>query len=133
MKYLLDTNACIRYINGRAPKLRERFLIVEDGDIAVSSITKAELFYGAAKSQTPEISRVKQELFLSRLVSLSFDDIAADIYGHLRVSLERQGMPIDKYDMLIASVALAHDLILVTHNVREFARIAGLRIEDWEI
>lgn len=132
MRYLLDTNACIRYINGRAPKLRERFLTVGDGDIAVCSITKAELFYGSAKSQTPEISRAKQDRFLRRLVSLPFDDAAADIYGYLRLNLERQGTPIGRYDMLIASVALVHDLILVTHNVREFARITGLRIEDWE-
>ncbi|MCD4686471.1 MAG: type II toxin-antitoxin system VapC family toxin [Anaerolineae bacterium] len=133
MKYLLDTNACIRFINGRAPKLRERFLAENDRDMAVSTVTKAEMFYGAAKSQTPTISRAKQDRFLRRFVSLPFDDAAADCYGHIRAALERRGTPISAYDMMIAAIALVHSLILVTHNVREFSRIEVLRLEDWEV
>jgi tRNA(fMet)-specific endonuclease VapC len=62
MKYLLDTNTCIRFINGRAPRIREHFLTVDRQDIVVSSITKAELFFGSAKSQTPEQSRANKKL-----------------------------------------------------------------------
>jgi len=132
MKYLLDTNACIRYINGRAPNLRAKFLRVSDDDIGVSSITKAEMYYGSSKSQTPERSRDKQDEFFKRFVSLPFDDVAADRYGAIRAKLEKAGTPIGAYDLMIASVALAHNLILITHNVKEFSRIAELRIEDWE-
>ncbi|NLX10780.1 MAG: type II toxin-antitoxin system VapC family toxin [Chloroflexi bacterium] len=132
MKYLLDTNACIRYINGRSPKLRARLSSTPRQDVAVSTITKAEMFYGSAKSQTPQRSREKQIEFLTTLFTLPFDDMAAAAYGPLRADLEHKGTPIGQYDMLIAAVALANDLILVTHNVGEFGRIMGLKIEDWE-
>jgi len=92
MKYLLDTNTCIRFINGRAPLIREKFLTLSDDLIVVSAITKAEMFYGAAKSQTPEISRAKQEHFFERFISLPFDDSAADAYGIIRVGLGKKGM-----------------------------------------
>lgn len=67
------------------------------------------------------------------MITLPFDDLAAVAYGSLRAELERQGTPIGQYDMLIAAVALANSLILVTHNVSEFGRISGLVIEDWEV
>lgn len=132
MKYRLDTNACIRYINGRSPQLRARLSSIPRQDVAVSTITKAEMFYGSAKSKTPQRSREKQIEFLTMLIALPFDDKAAIIFGPLQAELERQGTPIGQYDMLIAAVAIAHDLILVTHNVSEFGRIAGLQLEDWE-
>ena len=91
MKYLLDTNACIRYINGRAPKLRARLASTPRHDVAVSTITKAEMFYGSAKSQTPQRSQEKQIEFLTTLMTLPFDDAAAIVYGPLRVDLERKG------------------------------------------
>jgi tRNA(fMet)-specific endonuclease VapC len=133
MTYLLDTNTCIRYLNGRAPHLRTKFLSVSDGDIAVCSIVKAEMFAGAAKSQFPERSREKHVTFLNRFASLPFDDAAATEYGTLRAYLERQGTPSSANDMLIAAIALANNLILVTHNTAEFSRVPGLKIEDWEI
>ncbi|MBL8161158.1 MAG: type II toxin-antitoxin system VapC family toxin [Anaerolineae bacterium] len=133
MKYLLDTNACIRYINGRSPQLRLKLSNTPRRDIAVSSITKAELFYGSAKSQTPERSLQKQLEFLETVTSIPFDDLAAVAYGPLRAELERIGSPIGQHDMLIASIAFANNLILVTHNTSEFERIAALQLEDWEI
>jgi tRNA(fMet)-specific endonuclease VapC len=133
MIYLLDTNTCIRFINGRVPNLRSKFLTLNDGEIVVSAITKAEMFYGSAKSQTPEISRAKQESFFYRFASLPFDDQAATAYGPMRAELERLGTLVGIHDMLIAAIALANDLIIVTHNVKEFQRIKGLKIEDWEV
>jgi tRNA(fMet)-specific endonuclease VapC len=133
MKYLLDTNTCIRYLNGRAPQLRVKLAATPLSEIAVSSITKAEMFYGSAKSQTPEQSLRKQLEFLNALNTIPFNDAAALIYGSVRVTLERAGTPIGHYDMLIAAIGLANDLILVTHNVREFARIPELNVEDWEL
>lgn len=133
MKYLLDTNTCIRYINGRAPNIRHKLPTVALVDVAVSSITKAEMFYGSAKSQTPEQSRQKQLEFLNTIQSIVFDDAAALAYGRIRADLEKQGLPISGNDLLIAATALAHDLILVTHNTAEFQRVNGLYLEDWEL
>jgi len=132
IEYVLDTNACIRYINGRSPQLRLRLESMPRNLIAVSTITKAEMFYGSAKSQNPEKSRKQQLEFLETIHSIPFDDTAAVNYGTLRAALERMGTPISGNDMLIAAIALANDLILVTHNVAEFSRVDGLKIEDWE-
>lgn len=81
MKYLLDTNACIRYISGRSLSLVEKLRTMPTASIVVCSVVKAELFYGAMKSQTPELSLAKQLRFLNQFVSLPFDDAAAQIFG----------------------------------------------------
>ena len=78
MRFLLDTNTCIRYINGRAPRIRDNVDSKSYSDIVVSSITKGEMFYGSTKSQVPERSRAKQDDFLRHFESLPFDDDAAD-------------------------------------------------------
>ncbi len=132
MKYLLDTNACIRFINGRAPHLRAKMAVIPRSEIAVSIISKAEMYYGSAKSQTPERSRAKQLEFLETIATLPFDESAAVEYGRLRRDLEIAGTPIGGNDMLIAASAIAHGLILVTHNSAEFTRIPNLIMEDWE-
>lgn len=106
---------------------------VQDTDIVISSVTKAEMFTGSAKSQTPQRSRAKQDAFFIRFKSLSFDDAAADEFGRIRAYLEKAGTPIGPYDMQIAAIAVAHDLIVITHNTREFGRIPWLKIEDWEV
>ena len=133
MRYLLDTNTCIRYINGRAPRIRDHVRSKSYSDIVVSAITKGEMYYGSSKSQEPEHSRAKQDDFLRQFDSLPFDDDAAEEYGSIRAYLEKQGQPIGKHDMLIAAIARAQGLIVVTHNTREFDRIPGLNVEDWEV
>jgi tRNA(fMet)-specific endonuclease VapC len=90
------------------------------------------MFAGAGKSNTPEKTLSKQREFFDQFVSLPFDDAVATIYGPMRAKLETAGTPIGALDMLIASIALANDLILVTHNTSEFSRIQGLKLEDWE-
>jgi tRNA(fMet)-specific endonuclease VapC len=132
MKYLLDTNTCIRYINGRAPKLRLKLPTIPMVDVVVCDIVVAELFYGAAKSSTPTESLAKQQAFLQPYISLPFDGKAAMHYGFIRAQLEKQGTPIGSLDMLIAAIVFANDLILVTHNTTEFRRVSDLKIEDWE-
>ncbi len=132
MKVLLDTNTCIRFINGRSPAIRERLLAMPEADIAMSAIVQAEMYTGSAKSQTPQRSREIQDEFFRRFVVLPFDSRAAHHYGHIRADLERQGTPIGGNDLLIAATALAHGLTLVTHNTREFGRVPGLQVEDWE-
>ena len=133
MRYLLDTNACVSYINGRAPSLREMFHSKTFSEIVVSSISKAEMYYGSQKSQRPARSRAEQDDFFQNIDSLPFDDAAAEEYGSIRAYLERRGTPIGPHDMLIAAIARAHGLVVVTHNVREFMRIPGLNVEDWEV
>jgi tRNA(fMet)-specific endonuclease VapC len=133
MKYLLDTNTCIRFINGRVPQIRVHMAAVQDTDIAVSSVTKGEMYAGSAKSQTPQQSRAKQDAFFARFVSLPFDDAASNEYGRIRAHLEKNGTPIGPYDMQIAAIAVAHRLMVVTHNTGEFGRIPWLKIDDWEV
>ena len=132
MKYLLDTNTCIRYINGRAPNIRLRMQGVADTDIAISTVTQAELYAGSARSTTPIVSRARQDAFLIRFSILAFDSTAAEKFGELQAYLKKLGTPIGPYDVQIAAIALARSLIVVTHNTDEFRRVPGLMIEDWE-
>jgi tRNA(fMet)-specific endonuclease VapC len=103
-----------------------------DAEIAVCSVVKAELYFGAAKSNNPPAARQKQDSFLARFHSLAFDDLAATIYGPIRAQLERSGRIIGPNDLLIASISLANQLTLVSSNVTEFRRVPGLQIEDWD-
>lgn len=133
MIYLLDTNVCIVYLKGLNSNLKQRLETHNPRDIVVCSVVKAELFYGAIKSQKSQQNLIRQRIFLNRFIALSFDDGCAEIYGQIRTNLERAGTPIGPYDLQIAAIAIANDLILVTHNVREFQRISELNIEDWQV
>ncbi|NEO52336.1 MAG: type II toxin-antitoxin system VapC family toxin [Okeania sp. SIO3B5] len=133
MIYLLDTNACIVYLKGLNSQLKQRLESHNPRDIVVCSVVKAELFYGAKKSQKSQQNLIQQRIFLKRFISLPFDDRCTEIYGEIRANLETRGMPIWPYDLQIASIAIANDLILVTHNMAEFQRISELNIEDWEV
>jgi tRNA(fMet)-specific endonuclease VapC len=132
MKYLLDTNTCIRYLNGRSQGVADRLNALNQGEAVVCSVVKAELFFGALRSQNPVKTMAGQRQFLSLFTSLPFDDAAAEHYGQIRADLTTKGTPIGGSDLLIAAIALANGLILITHNTREFERITGLKIEDWE-
>ena len=132
MRYLLDTNVCVRYLNGRSPAVRERIRTTNREDIVVCSVVKAELFYGAMRSNNPRRNLARQQQFLNLFASLPFDDRSALIYGEIRAQLTALGTPIGPNDLQIAAIALANNLILVTHNTREFSRVGGLQIEDWE-
>ncbi|MBI4420175.1 MAG: type II toxin-antitoxin system VapC family toxin [Gemmatimonadetes bacterium] len=130
--YLLDTNACIRVLNGSSERVVERFRTRAPAEIRLSVVTKAELFFGARRS-----GRVAENLrtlarFFAPFVCLPFDDLCADHYGAIRADLAARGELIGPNDLLIAATARAHDLTLVTHNYGEFSRIVGLRVEDWE-
>ncbi len=133
MKYLLDTNTCIRYLNGRSLTVFQRLNETPEADVCVCSIVKFELRYGALRSEYVEKTLAQQEKFLSRYKSLHFDDAAHIHAAKIRTDLARAGTPIGPYDLLIAAIGLANNLIVVTHNTNEFGRIAGLKIEDWEV
>lgn len=133
MRYLLDTNVCVVYLNGRSNVLRDRLVSTPIEDMAISSVVKSELFYGAMRSNNPTKTLERQQEFLERFVSLPFGDESALLFGQIRARLASAGTPIGAYDLQIAAIALANNLILVTHNTRDFERVDGLQLEDWEI
>ena len=133
MRYLLDTNVYVMYLNGRSSAIRDRLISTPIEDMAVCSVVKAELFYGAMRSNNPTRTLERQQDFLERFVSLSFGDEAALLFGQIRASLASAGTPIGAYDLQIAAIALANNLTLVTHNTRVFERVQGLQLEDWEV
>jgi tRNA(fMet)-specific endonuclease VapC len=131
MNYLLDTNICIYLIKRQPPQVLARFQQRVPGDIGISTVSLAELEYGAAKSRFPERNRQALEQFILPLLICNFNADAAAAYGLLRTQLERAGMPIGPLDLMIAAHALSLNVTLVTHNIREFERVAGLRVETW--
>ncbi len=132
MRYLLDTNTCIRLLNQDNAGVAERFKACQPADIALCSVVKAELLYGARRSARVEFNLRRLEVFAAPLQSVPFDDRCAQDYGLIRADLAAQGKPIGANDLMIAAIARAHDLVLVTHNSGEFNRVVGLRVEDWE-
>lgn len=130
--FLLDTNACIRLLNGTSPALSDRLRQVDPSEVCLCSVVKAELMYGARRStRVAENSDLLRHFFLP-FQSFAFDDPCADHCGRVRAELAARGTPIGPNDLLIAATALAHNLTLVTRNSREFSRVTGLRLEDWE-
>ena len=130
MRYLLDTNLCVYIINRKPPAVIERFRQMVLGEVGVSSITAAELAFGVAKSGSAR-NRTALEKFLAPLEILPFGGDAIWVYGDIRSALERSGTPIGALDTLIAAHALSAKLTLVTNNLKEFQRVAGLRCENW--
>lgn len=130
--YLLDTNVCIHLLNRVHPGILQKFRSLSPSDIALCSVVKAELLFGARRSTQIEANLQRLKVFFSPLGSLPFDDSCAEHYGLIRADLAAQGAPIGPNDLLIAAIARAHDATLITHHVGEFGRVIGLRIEDWE-
>ncbi len=130
LRYLLDTNVCIRVIRDRPAALRGRFNAEVDG-LCTSDVVLYELLYGAERSARPAETRRQVERFAARLTVLPFDDQAAAHAAELRADLERSGATIGPYDLMIAGHARSRGLVVVTGNLSEFRRVAGLRSEDW--
>jgi tRNA(fMet)-specific endonuclease VapC len=130
LRFMLDTNLCIRVLRDRPVGLRDRFNLNADA-LCLSTIVLTELLHGAAKSARPEHNRNEVERFTARLEVLAFDAAAADHAADIRANLERSGRMIGGYDLLIAGHARSRGLVAVTGNLREFQRVDGLRCEDW--
>jgi tRNA(fMet)-specific endonuclease VapC len=131
LSYLLDTNVCIAYLNGEDPALRDRLLACLPSEVALCSVVKAELLYGARNSERVEENLERLERFFAPIDSLAFDDAAAEWYGIIRAQLRREGKLIGSNDMMIAAIARAADATLVTRNQDEFRRVAGLKLTSW--
>lgn len=128
---LLDTNICIAFLNGTDELVRERLTALAPAEVALCSVVKGELLYGARKSQQVDRNLSRLATFFAAFESLPFDDAAAGHYGVVRAQLEAAGTPIGGNDLIIASIALAADARLATRNVGEFRRVPGLRVEEW--
>ena len=131
MRYLLDTNICIYLIKKRPSKVLERFRQHSPQDVAISTVTLFELQYGVEKSQYRQRSEDALAKFLLPLNLIDLDRSSAVEAATIRAQLEKEGMPIGAYDLLIAGLARSLDMTLVTNNTREFERIAGLHLENW--
>jgi len=130
--FLLDTNVCFHLLNGHHSQILDKFRNASPSQIVLCSVVKAELIFGARYSAKVEANLQLLNQFFAPLNSLSFDDRAAEEYGVIRADLTRQGKIIASNDLLIASIAKAFNAVLVTHNTKEFSRITGLRLIDWQ-
>jgi tRNA(fMet)-specific endonuclease VapC len=131
MKYLLDTNSCIAAMRHH-PQVLRRMQGVSPNDCGVSTVTTYELYSGVERCRTPELEARKVAVFLGPLHELPFDHEAARHTARIRWLLEQCGRPIGPYDLMLAGQALALDVTLVSNNTREFSRVPGLRLEDWQ-
>lgn len=128
--YLLDTNICIYALNRRPPEVQDRLIAAGRKRVGISSITAAELAFGALKSKRPA-TRVNVEAFLATMPVYEWGGEAVWRYGEVRLALETAGRRIGERDLLIAAHALALDWTVVTNDESEFARVPGLRWENW--
>ena len=128
MKCILYTDICLFALRQRLGVLN-RLLRESPDDIAVSSMTEAELTFGAIKSADPERAKPQVRAFLEPMLVLPFEREAAQRHAEIRWAI--RSSPIGERDLVTAAVAAAHGLTLVTHNTREFSRIKGLALEDW--
>jgi tRNA(fMet)-specific endonuclease VapC len=130
--HLLDMNTCVEFLRkGAASKVAARLRAALPGSVVLCSVVVGELLYGAWRSSNPVTTRAQVLAFTSQLVSLPFDDLAAEPYGQIRAHLASIGPLIGPYDLQIAAIARANGLRVVTHNTNEFSRVHGLVIEDW--
>lgn len=130
MSFLLDTNVCVDVLKGH-PRICAQLEAISPADCAISSVTVFELAMGVRLCRQPERERKKLAKLFAVIAVLPFDSTAAEGVARVRHELESDGLKIGPYDLLIAGQALSGRLTLVTNNTREFARIVGLRLNDW--
>ena len=130
---LLDTNACIQLWQRKNLCARGHFLQYGPADIALCSVVKAELLFGALRSEQAEHNLQLLRRLFAPLHSFDFDDKAAEHYAQIRKQLSTSGNLIGANDLMIAAIARVNNAILITHNTGEFGRVQGLRMEDWEV
>jgi tRNA(fMet)-specific endonuclease VapC len=134
VKFLLDSNACIGWLRLSQPKLVARIKQQLPTDLAICSVVVGELIYGAERSAAAHRANnfLRIEQLRRGFFSLPFDDVAAERYGNVRAQLSALGTPIGPNDLMIAAIALAHRLTVVTNNTAEFSRVPGLSVDDWQ-
>jgi tRNA(fMet)-specific endonuclease VapC len=130
VKYLLDTNICIAWLKGDN-RIRDKLLPLSPEDVGMSTINLAELFFGAYNSEKVEHNLARLTEFISEIQVITLDTDSLKEYGQLKTLLRGQGNIIDEFDLLIASICIAHAFFLVTNNQKHLARIEGSKLENW--
>jgi tRNA(fMet)-specific endonuclease VapC len=130
MRYVLDTNTLIYFFKGLGD-VSKHMLAQSPSELAIPAVVLFELEVGIAKSTSPRKRKSQLQEITALVNVLPFGVTESKSAAQIRVKLEKQGLPIGPYDVLIAATALANNMILVTHNQKEFGRIEGLKIEDW--
>ena len=128
--YLLDTDITIYSLKGNE-MVRQNLRNHINDPIQISSVTLMELYYGAFKSQKVESNLAKVRKIENSIEIISVNKDQVELFGMLKVKLEKAGTPLDDFDLILAATALSQNLILVTNNERHFCRIEGLKIENW--
>ena len=129
MIYMLDTDT-VSFLVRRNPAVIKNLIKHEDDEICISAISYAELCFGLEKKGSEKLfSEVR--IIMGKLSIISFDDSQSALYGKIRLELEKSGTPLGDMDMLIAAAALSIGAILVSHNVKHFSKIRGMKVEDW--
>jgi len=131
MIYYLDSNICVYFLKGLYPSIMENIQKINPNNIKIPSIVKAELLYGAEKSQQKSKNLSSINRFLEPFEIIPFDDDCSIVYSRIRSSMELKGTIIGPNDYIIAATVLAKNGILVTNNTKEFERIKSLKIENW--
>ena len=129
MIYLLDTDT-VSLIFRKNTSVIRNLIEHEDDEICISAISYAEVYYGLEKKGSEKLFSEVGSI-VKKLSIVDFDDSQSEIYGKIRVELEKEGTPLGDMDMLIAAAAISQDAVLVTHNIRHFSRIKGIKVEDW--
>lgn len=131
MIYYLDTNICVYFLKGLYPSIRDNIQNTNPHNIKIPSIVKAELLYGAEKSQQKTKNLSNINIFLEPFEIIPFDDDCSIIYSKIRSLMEFKGKIIGPNDYIIAATAIAKNGILVTNNTKEFKKVKNLKIENW--
>ena len=132
MKYLLDTDICIYWLKGKAT-VRAKIEQIDRSDIAICVITATELYFGAYNSNKIEQNLKTAENFIQSITVLPLSNDTLKKFGQLKAQFRKAGTPVADFDLLIASVAIAKNLILVTNNTRHYQRITGLNLDNWSL
>jgi tRNA(fMet)-specific endonuclease VapC len=132
MIYLIDTNVCIRYLRAPLSQIAKKLAATPPNAISLSAITVAELVRGAYRSMQVVNNLNQVNTLVAQFICLPLDQAVATEAGRIDAELIARGSRIGPYDTLIAATAFTHNLTLVTHNMAEFNRVTGLRLEDWE-
>jgi len=129
MIYMLDTDTISQVVR-KHPQVIKKLIGHEDDEICISAVTNAELFYGLEKKKSQKLF-IEARSIIGKCTIIDFNSSQSELYGKIRVELEKSGTPLGDMDLLIAAAAISTEAILVTHNTKHFSRIKRLKIEDW--
>ena len=129
MIYMLDIDT-VSFLVKKSPSVIKNLIKHEDDEICISSITYAELCFGLEKKGSEKLFD-EVSAIMGKILIIDFDDSQSELYGKIRLELEKLGTPLGDMDMLIAAAALSSGAILVSHNIKHFSKIKGIKLEDW--